>query len=120
MDRNNNGMIDPDEMEGPAQMMISRLQREDPSIRTDRPIPVAKIKEAFEQMRGGRDNDPRFGSRMRGEGPFADLVRARFRAACRKHGLNAAARDNHGARTRLRTDLFQAPAQPGDQFRLFG
>jgi len=66
MDRNNNGMIDPDEMEGPAQMMISRLQREDPSIRTDRPIPVAKIKEAFEQMRGGR------GSGDRGEGAGFD------------------------------------------------
>lgn len=66
MDRNNNGMIDPDEMEGPAQMMISRLQREDPSIRTDRSIPVAKIKEAFEQMRGGR------GPGDRGEGSGVD------------------------------------------------
>lgn len=53
MDRNNNGMLEPEEMEGPAQMMIARLQREDPSIRTDRPIPVSKILEAFERMRGG-------------------------------------------------------------------
>jgi DNA repair photolyase len=39
------------------------------------------------QMRGGRDNDARFGKRMRGEGPYADLIRQRFALACRKHGL---------------------------------
>ncbi|MEO7431242.1 MAG: radical SAM protein, partial [Dokdonella sp.] len=42
------------------------------------------------QMRGGKDNDARFGSRMRGEGPFAQLIRQRFRLACRKHGMNEA------------------------------
>ncbi len=41
------------------------------------------------QMRGGKDNDARFGSRMRGEGAFAELVRQRFRLACRRHGINA-------------------------------
>jgi len=41
------------------------------------------------QMRGGKDNDARFGSRMRGEGEFAELVRQRFRLACRRHGINA-------------------------------
>ncbi len=40
------------------------------------------------QMRGGRDNDPRFGARMRGEGEFAELIRQRFRLACRKFGLD--------------------------------
>lgn len=54
LDRNGNGMLDLDEMEGPAQFMISRLQREDPSIRTDRPIPISKFKEAFDRMRSGR------------------------------------------------------------------
>jgi len=42
------------------------------------------------QMRGGKDNDARFGSRMRGEGAFAQLIRQRFRLACRKHGINEA------------------------------
>lgn len=41
------------------------------------------------QSRGGRENDPRFGSRMRGEGVFADLIRMRFRKACARLGLNA-------------------------------
>jgi Ca2+-binding EF-hand superfamily protein len=66
LDRNGNGMLDPDEMEGPAQFMISRLQRDDPSIRTDRPIPMAKLKEAFDRSRGGGGppgSDPRGDSR---------------------------------------------------------
>jgi DNA repair photolyase len=40
------------------------------------------------QMRGGKDNDARFGARMRGEGEFAELIRQRFRLACRRHGIN--------------------------------
>ena len=38
------------------------------------------------QMRGGRDNDARFGTRMRGEGQFAELIRQRFAIACRRLG----------------------------------
>ncbi len=53
LDRNGNGNIDPDEMEGPASFMIQRLQRDDPSIRLDRPIPMSKLKEGFDRMRGG-------------------------------------------------------------------
>ncbi len=44
------------------------------------------------QMRGGRDNDPRFGSRMTGTGMFAELIEKRFELACRRFGLN-----DHGA-----------------------
>jgi DNA repair photolyase len=39
------------------------------------------------ELRGGRLNDPRFGHRMKGEGPYADLLAARFAAACRRVGL---------------------------------
>ena len=39
------------------------------------------------QMRGGRDYDPRFGKRMRGEGEFAELIRQRFALATRRFGL---------------------------------
>ena len=41
------------------------------------------------EMRGGRLNDPRFGHRMRGQGPYADMITQRFGAACRRLGLNA-------------------------------
>jgi DNA repair photolyase len=63
-------------------------------------------------MRGGRDNDPRFGSRMRGTGPYAVLLRNRFRIACRRLNLNSAARDT------LNTGLFCPPAPAGSQLRL--
>ncbi len=57
LDANQNGMLDPDEMQGPAQFHVSRMQRDDPSIRTDRPIPISKIKESFDRMRSGRSED---------------------------------------------------------------
>jgi DNA repair photolyase len=41
-------------------------------------------------IRGARDgleNDPRFGSRMHGSGPWAQLLRDRFALACKRHGL---------------------------------
>jgi Ca2+-binding EF-hand superfamily protein len=68
LDRNGNGMLDPDEMEGPAQFMISRLQRDDPSIRTDRPIPISKFKEAFDRMRATRGGEGGGEGGRRGDG----------------------------------------------------
>jgi DNA repair photolyase len=40
--------------------------------------------------RGGRHNDPRFGSRMRGEGPLADVVAQVFKVAYRRLGFPGA------------------------------
>lgn len=65
-----------------------------------------------QSLRGGRDNDPRFGARMRGMGPFAELLRARFELACRRHGLG---------RERplpLTTSLFQPPRPASPQLSL--
>lgn len=42
------------------------------------------------QMNGGRDYDSDFQTRMRGQGPFAQLLRRRFEVACRRHGLSRA------------------------------
>jgi hypothetical protein len=39
-------------------------------------------------MHRGRDYDPRFGARMRGEGVWADLLTQRFHKACARLGLN--------------------------------
>jgi DNA repair photolyase len=69
-----------------------------------------KVMHIIQSMRGGRDNDPNWFSRMTGQGPWADLLKVRFERAVRKHGLN---RDKH----RLRTDLFEPPQ--GRQLRLF-
>ncbi|HEY0766789.1 MAG TPA: PA0069 family radical SAM protein, partial [Steroidobacteraceae bacterium] len=63
-------------------------------------------------MRGGRDNDPRFGLRMRGTGPYALLLKNRFRIACQRLNLNA------GARDLLSTALFCPPAPAGSQLPL--
>jgi len=63
-------------------------------------------------MHGGREYDARFGHRMRGNGPYALLLGNRFRIACRRLNLNAAARDP------LNTALFRPPAPPGSQLRL--
>ena len=41
------------------------------------------------QSRGGRENDTTFGTRMKGEGLFADMIGQRFRKTCAKLGLNA-------------------------------
>ncbi len=41
------------------------------------------------QMRSGKENDPNFGSRMRGKGEFADLLSLRFKLACKRYNLNA-------------------------------
>ncbi len=64
------------------------------------------------QMRGGRANDPRFGHRMRGEGPLAEIHRRRFELACARLDLN---------RTRRSLDCgrFVPPAAEGTQRRLF-
>ncbi len=64
------------------------------------------------QMRGGREYDPRFGSRMRGTGPLAELLRRRFAIACRRLGLNA------GRRSEQSTRLFRPPGASGPQLSL--
>jgi DNA repair photolyase len=52
------------------------------------PERAVHVMSLIRQSREGRDNDPRFGSRMRGSGPFADLIAARFRAQVRRLGLD--------------------------------
>ena len=46
------------------------------------PDRAAKVMAIIREMRGGRDNDPNFHSRMRAQGPWADLLRTRFKIAC--------------------------------------
>jgi DNA repair photolyase len=72
----------------------------------------AKVMATIRSLRGGRDNDPDFFTRMIGEGPSAGLIRTRLRIARRKHGLNGGFRN-------LRTDLFRPPVPRGGQFSLF-
>src|SRR5690348_1133378 len=66
------------------------------------------------QMRGGRDNDPRFGKRMRGEGEFAELIRQRFAVATRRLDLA------RGRNLSLDCTRFVAPRKATPQGELFG
>jgi DNA repair photolyase len=52
------------------------------------PLRAEHVISLLRQCRGGRDNDSRFGHRMRGTGEFANLLDQRFKLACRKLGLN--------------------------------
>jgi DNA repair photolyase len=51
------------------------------------PDRAAKVMNIVRSMRGGRDNDPAFFTRMRPQGIWADLLKARFQTACRRAGL---------------------------------
>ncbi len=52
------------------------------------PLRAAHVMSLVQQARGGRDNDPRFGHRMRGAGPWAAMLRARFELARTRLGLD--------------------------------
>ena len=78
------------------------------------PQRAGHVMSLIQQMRGGRDNDPRFGSRMKGEGLFADLLKRRFQVTCKRLGF--ASREE---RIELRCDLFQPPRAPSPQGDLF-
>jgi DNA repair photolyase len=71
-----------------------------------------KVLGRVREMRGGKLNDARFGSRMRGEGVYAEHVRALFHASARRAGLQT----QWPSRS---TAAFRRPADT-DQLGLFG
>ena len=73
---------------------------------------AGRVMARVQEMRDGRDNDPRFFSRLSGEGETAKLLARRFEVARRKLGLNA-------KEFTLDTGLFQPPLRPGRQIPLF-
>jgi DNA repair photolyase len=64
------------------------------------------------QMRGGKDYDSTFGTRMRGSGVFADVISRRFEAACARLGLNRKRRE-------LDCSRFTPPRKDTPQLSLF-
>jgi len=75
------------------------------------PLRAEHVMSLVRQMRGGKDYDSAFGSRMRGQGPFADLVAMRFAKTVKRLGFHAL--------QPLRSDLFVAPGKPTPQGELF-
>ena len=77
------------------------------------PERAAHVMSLVNQIRGGRDNDPRFGTRMKGEGVFAELIARRFQVAWKKQGFDAIPRET------LETTLFRPPRIATPQGELF-
>lgn len=52
------------------------------------PERAARVMARMQEMRGGKDYDADFATRMKGQGVWADLLRQRFHKACARLGLN--------------------------------
>jgi DNA repair photolyase len=77
------------------------------------PDRAQRVRNRIRELRGGRDNDSRFGHRMRGQGPWAELLRRRFDASCRRNGL-ASHRESP-----LSVERFRPPNRSPDQMELW-
>jgi DNA repair photolyase len=90
-----------------ASWIMLRLPREVSDIwqewlREHEPGRAARVMALVREMHGGKDYDARWGHRMRGQGPYAEMVAQRFRAVARRLGLDRQT-------PTLRCDLFAMP-----------
>jgi DNA repair photolyase len=76
------------------------------------PDRAKRVMSRVRELHGGKDYDPTFGTRQRGQGIGADLMARRFAIATNRLGLST-------KEAALRTDLFKRPERPGDQLSLF-
>ena len=76
------------------------------------PNRAKRVVSLLQGMRAGRLNDPNFGSRMTGSGPYAELIAARFAKATRRLGL-----ERRGPN--LDTGRFRPPSCDPAQLALF-
>ena len=82
-------------------------------LASDHPDRASRVMSLVRQMRGGKDYDADWGRRMKGQGPVADLMAQRFRAARKRYGLEA-------PYDGMDLTAFKVPAKPGGQGDLFG
>lgn len=100
-----------------ASSIVLRLPREVAGLFQDWlaeafPDRAARVMARVRELHGGQDYDPEFGTRMTGQGKWADLMRQRFQLATRRLELDRRL-------PALRSDLFAVPPQAGDQLSLF-
>ena len=81
-------------------------------LETHVPTRAAHVESLIRDTRGGRLYQAKFGDRMRGQGPYAELLANRFQVASRRHGLDR----RHPP---FRLDLFRPPRAPGAPRSLF-
>jgi len=82
-------------------------------LATHFPDRAGKVMGIVQDMRGGRDNDGAFFTRMKPQGVWADVFRNRFRKACARMGLN-----RERSELELDSSQFRKPAANG-QLDLF-
>jgi DNA repair photolyase len=87
-------------------------------IREALPLRAEKILSRVREMRGGKLNDPNFGSRMKGEGPYIEAVQLLFTQTARRLGLARHDRDEIDEPAKARS-TFRRPTDKGGQLRLF-
>ena len=75
------------------------------------PDRASKVMSLIHDVRNDKDNDANFGSRMRGSGPYAELIGKRFKLATEQLGLNE-------RRDSADTTLFRPPARDDAQLSL--
>jgi len=63
------------------------------------------------QMRGGKDYDSQWNTRMKGTGPYAEMMARRFHLAVKKLGLNQPSKP-------MTINNFRRPSRIGDQLSL--
>jgi DNA repair photolyase len=80
---------------------------------THAPDKARHVMSLVRQSRGGKAYQSDWGTRMRGTGPYAEMLRLRFEAARRRFGLE------RGRAWQLDTTRFKKPPQKGDQLALF-
>jgi DNA repair photolyase len=76
------------------------------------PLQAHRVLDRLRDMYGGKSYRAEFGLRQSGSGPYADMIRQRFRLASKRNGLDAAALD-------LDTTQFRPPASGPVQTSLF-
>jgi DNA repair photolyase len=100
-----------------ASWIMLRLPREVAGLFEDwlkehYPDRAGRVLGHLRDMHGGALYEAEWGKRMRGTGPYAEMLDMRFRVALKRLGLS---RDLPA----LRTDLFRVPPRAGDQLSLF-
>ena len=80
-------------------------------LEANRPDSARHVMSLIRQMRGGKDYDAQWHVRMRGTGPYSQMIARRFAMAVKRLELNPPGKP-------LRTDLFRRPPRSGDQLAL--
>ena len=78
------------------------------------PAKASRVLARIRETRGGALYDSAFATRMKGSGPYAEMLAGRFRLACKRFGLNG----NRHAKFDLDTARFRVPPRNGAQLSL--